>query len=88
MSEPIRVGDLVVVRRPQRCCGSDRVVGLIFRVELMREISGRCNSCGARTTEMAVSNPLTGNWIAMFRLQRVPTLDELDDVKHDETIHA
>ena len=46
MSEPIKVGDLVMVVKPAICCGSPRRIGLVVRVTgLTNGERTRCTWC-------------------------------------------
>lgn len=92
MSEPIKVGDLVMVVKPPPC-GCTRTVGWIFTVQSFGRWTGYCNSCksGYPISVMAESGiPWVLNTYAfsLDRLKRIPPLSELDDVKQDEEITA
>jgi hypothetical protein len=94
MSEPIKVGDLVAVKKA--CCIA-MMAHPIFTVGGFESFQGWrivCRSClqtfpdasfatvaGARNSEGEFHVPIS--W-----LKRIPPLSELDDVKHDEEITA
>lgn len=91
MDKPISVGDLVtVVRWP--CCNGD--LGYTFRVAAVETLGaqGWCSHCGDQSgchqgmPLKAVDH--NGCIYPMPWLKRIPPLDELDDVKHDEEITA
>jgi hypothetical protein len=48
MANEIIVGDLVMVVRPTKCCGSPKRLGLIFRVIGFGVFGGPCGVCGKR----------------------------------------
>lgn len=84
MSEPISVGDLVVIVRS--CCG--RLVGRIFIVGEIEFQRTRCHKCGWSGGEMHGS--LNQNWwgVPLSWLRRIPPLSELEGEKRDEEITA
>ena len=88
MSEPIKVGDLVVVVRGH--C-SDVAVGKIFNVLRLSPGMTRCIQCG-RVAEVtiAVSTECGPNGVPhgsdVLNVRRIPPLDELDGVKTEEDI--
>ena len=48
MSEPIKVGDLVIVVRGNPCCGQSSILGKIFYVAEIDTVYGStCTFCGA-----------------------------------------
>jgi hypothetical protein len=81
----IKVGDLAVIVRGNYCCNSSVNIGRLVRIA---EIGGAptnwcCGCC------LAVNNPTDqarlegwngdGNgWIGIYRLKRIPPLDELE----------
>ncbi len=77
MSE-IREGDLVMVVRPGRC-GCTNSIGKVFRFTNITSYSPSvCAHCGKRhTAETAVLTPF-GGWCSIYRLKRIPPLDQLD----------
>lgn len=90
MSEPIKVGDLVQVWRGKPCCGWYGRLGEIYVVIAFR-ITGdeRCSQCG--TPANGVTNAL--GWehdagYSLYRLKKIPPLNELDDVKREEEVNA
>ena len=90
MSQEIKVGDLVQVMRT--CCGV--FSGYVFTVTEIFRPDGvrRCKKCGftseaqwlfARTGRRRNPKKVPLHW-----LKRIPPLEELDDVKHEEELHA
>ena len=89
MSEPIKVGDLVMLVR--ECCPVDSAIGKIFSVAELRNHSYWCHYCrwsagqlsGARVNgqDSHCSYPLS--W-----LKRIPPLSELEGENRDEEITA
>ena len=94
MTRPIRVGDLVYVKSPNRCCGAH--VGKTFRVlDIKNNNSSRwlCRVCSAGgelsaggiicafgfDNDPSLSMPLG-------RLKRIPPLDELEGVRTEATM--
>jgi hypothetical protein len=77
----IRVGDLAMIVRGQRCCGYSAKLGLIFRVtniyfrETHRE---RCAGCGAPSeSDFVADSEMSHVWF-VYKLKRIPPLDELE----------
>ena len=93
MSEPIKVGDLVVV--VHSCCSDTREgLGQVFRVSNVRMCKPHgilCRKCGYTGHEM-MAEPEEETKVlshAPFSwLKRIPPLGELDDVRQDEEITA
>ncbi len=86
MSEPIKVGDLVVVVKPPRCGCESKVLGLIYRVESIREGNGRCR-CGCPSGPgLLYRGPDNFPRLPAWRLKRIPPLAELEGVKTEEDI--
>lgn len=91
MSEPIKVGDLVMVVRKADfgCCvapGED--LGKIFVVCDLSITHFTCAICGARhgARLMAWRDK---HWVfELHRLKRIPPLGELEGVDEKETLHA
>ena len=88
MTEPIKVGDLVVVG-PPRCCGSTTTEdGIIFHVTgLFENDDSNCVFCQSRRSGFLAVG-WRGGYVRANRLKRIPPLSELDDVKRDEEITA
>ena len=88
MSEPIKVGDLVMVVKV--CCeqmAKHRNFGRVFTVTGFNTGSLRCHHCWFRVphatwAEFGIEEAYVP-W-----LKRIPPLSELDDVKNDEEITA
>jgi hypothetical protein len=97
VSEPIKVGDLVVIAKPTLCCNDSRNVGRIFTVRAIgRAPANWCAGCFATfpmddvCAQLAEwrENYAVGGWLLLSRLKRIDPLSELDDVKQDEEITA
>jgi hypothetical protein len=97
VSEPIKVGDLVVVVRIACGCGYSKALGRIFTVKEINDKHTTCNGCGVK----AVGPFATSGWMgrnhlgkltlaayAVRRLRRIPPLGELEGVDEKETLHA
>lgn len=93
MSEPIKVGDLVVVVKPGPCgCGQSESIGRIFRVGEIRPARNgctECTRCGKLTRSGAVALQ-TGERLVygLYRLRRIPPLAELDSIERKEETPA
>jgi hypothetical protein len=89
VSDPIKVGDLVVVVRPTLCCNDARGIGKIFTViGPARSESQQCSNCRRvfkTTDEVTINN---GFGIEKRRLKRIPPLSELEGEKREEEISA
>ena len=92
MSEPIKVGDLVMVVRGRYCCGHETGhEGSIFTVTRFYTPNPRfekCKFCDRPDVEMGAYGLPQRMSIDVYRLKRIPPLSELDDVKRDEEITA
>lgn len=87
MREQIKVGDLVQVVRPARCGCPTIIGGYVFRVDEIRKVAGCCTKCGAK---VPVEQTAWGDQgaVSIWRLKRIPPLDELEGEKRDEEITA
>jgi hypothetical protein len=92
MSEPIKVGDLVVQVRA--CCDYEYkrspCTGVPYRVqELPTRPALGCHRCGFYG-DLLIATGFHGTHAGVYVgwLQRIPPLEELDDVKRDEEINA
>lgn len=91
MSEPIKVGDLVVVVG-SHCGGS--ALGIIRTViEIKTNYYGQCSKCGFRQVHSVVGvldgpAPWSLWHVPLPWLRRIPPLAELDEVERDESIPA
>jgi len=97
MSEPIGVGDLVMVVRGHSCV-MERLGGVPYRVKHIapqRNGGWHCSRCG--TWDIAPEElvgagfegvHVAGNGIPLGWLKKIPPLSELDDVKRDVEITA
>ena len=90
MSEPIKVGDLVMVVKPKTCCSE--ALGYFFKVEeikpsfyFAKHTEWRCPSCGAAGKFIPVAgggfaygHPGFPKGISLHRLKRIdPPCDEM-----------
>ena len=92
MSEPIKVGDLVVVIRAG-CM--DANVGFVFTVTRIQEYDGAvCASCkkhhgtGRKVYHDDQPAQTKGRWFSESRLKRIPPLSELEGEKRYVKIPA
>lgn len=77
MSDKIEVGDMVMVVRPQPCCGSDRRIGAVYEVAIItnkhQDIIHDC--CGIESTHVcAIGHNGRGELIEV--LKKIPPLTE------------
>jgi hypothetical protein len=87
MDKPISVGDLVVVARPQPCCGSVINMGVFFRVtSLDAGQIGFCGKCGAALSGATADGKPDGWPSLLSRLKRIPPLEELEGERTQEDI--
>ena len=56
MSEPIKVGDLVMVVLPAPCCGSATDCGKVFKVSRFSSKPPHCGNCNAPCETLACSD--------------------------------
>lgn len=87
MSEPIKVGDLVMI--VCQCC-SDDYLGQIFTVQELAQGS-ECDDCGAQDDRpsaiLELENAEYLAWgLPMSWLKRIPPLSELEGEKRDEKL--
>lgn len=90
MSEPIKVGDLVVVIKPTHCCNGYNRVGQVHRIisDHDRLPLVTCRICGFT---WAHDNSTTahiggGVYLLRTRLKRIPPLSELEGQRTEETL--
>ena len=86
MSEPIKVGDLVMVVK-KNVCGCDWSVGMVFKVIAIDRTQAKnwCCKCGALYGPF--DQAVNGVWgAALYRLKRIPPLSELESEKREEDI--
>ena len=86
MSEPIKVGDLVVVVRAH-CKGSEKYLGEMHRVSGFGDSNGECAFCNASNLHPRVADFEDGRWLPLFMLKRIPPLDDLKGLTTEEGIH-
>ena len=89
MSEPIKVGDLVIVVHPSGCCGGNNDIGTVFSV-LAIQINGggNCEYCREMHGQKLCYACCGTFWWPLRRLKRIPPLSELEGEKRDEEITA
>lgn len=87
MSEPIKVGDLVVVVKVRECCGNQGDIAHIYRVTGLHH-EGHCVYCKAAIKEPVAL--LDGEWKCkpLSRLKRINPLTESESTEHREVIEA
>lgn len=80
MSE-IKAGDLVMVVKPQPCCGDARCVGTIYRVVSVEVMKGWCLMCGRSLDALfARESPAFGCYVGVLkRIDPLPELESLDE---------
>jgi len=80
-------GDLVMVVKPQFCCGTGKSIGKVFRVHsIMRVPNAWCN-CGAiKDTIIAYKDAVQGGFDVQ-RLRLIPPLSDLETTER-EVEHA
>lgn len=81
MSEPITVGDLVVVVRPGK--HGNRDVGRYFTVSALKVLQVRCIVCDEIHPAELRADDGTRFWTRVVRLKRVPPLSELEGVSEE-----
>jgi hypothetical protein len=89
VSEPIKVGDLVMVVRKAGYC--ECFLGLMFKVTAIGPSPDGtidCGKCGDVKPTTMDARRANGGWQPLVRLVRIPPLEELDDVKEREELHA
>jgi len=88
MSEPIKVGDLVVVIRGPYCCNSPERLGIHFTVKSIfteQDATVICRYCRAtRNGGSLVASTGLGYGIYLSRLKRIPPLAELETQRQTE----
>lgn len=87
MDKPISVGDLVMVVKPRLQCGCFSTVGRIFQVIALVNRPTFCRECGkvdGTFYDMAIDH--IGDGCPLFRLKRIPPLDEFEGEKRDEKL--
>ena len=83
----IKAGDLVVVTRPQPCCGDDEGVGSIYRVQKVETIRsvfcGKCKRKIADNMPIAFEYRNAGSLVSIG--YSVPRLTRIDPLPEEET---
>jgi hypothetical protein len=98
MSEPIKVGDLVMIVRGHDCLLRKRGFEPFVVLALIPQRAGgwKCGQCGERDLGKNDAYGARAGWnkvsddssVPVSWLKRIPPLEELDDVKRDEEITA
>lgn len=95
MSEPIKVGDLVMVIRdgvpcPANCDLSSDSLGHIFRVSEIKSMLLQCTGCGTlKGVDTVACQEGSSNVVYRLpRLKRIPPLSELESEKNKEELTA
>ena len=86
MSEPIKVGDLVMVVKLRKC-GHGRFGATYTAKELMTTV-WHCVDCKVVFPPEPGLITEEGGFTPFWRVRRIPPIGELDDVKRDEEITA
>ena len=84
----IQVGDLVQVVKVRDCCPERTAWGLIFRVAEITGTEGlwRCCYCDKIEGKQPAAWDSNGGGAELYRLKRIPPLEELEGTKTDEPI--
>jgi hypothetical protein len=87
VDKPIQIGDLVLVLYPNHC-GCGKAVGNIFRVAHIdtRPIRNRCGACNAIYGPEDQAGDGGNIRAQLWRLKRIPPLEELQGEKHHADI--
>jgi hypothetical protein len=92
MSEPIKVGDLVVMVRGHECvyCVAGGIPFVVTRFAPRLDKVWHCSKCcqDVAASKDAVNFRGGRPRIPISWLKRIPPLEELDDVKESEELHA
>jgi hypothetical protein len=74
----IKVGDLVMVVKPQPCCGRTEFIGTTFEVTEIRNGMGECFYCKQRYRSIGASRLNSGGFFDVHRLIKIdpPALPE------------
>jgi len=86
MSEPIKVGDLVIVAKPQTCCGNSRTLGQVFRVTKIAMKASRCIFCGRIAETAFASGKRDGHDTKLHRLRRIDPNCLADETEKEEAL--
>lgn len=87
MSEPIKVGDLVMVVCGSACCDSRHTNGWIFVVDnFYTGDFGACRNCGKRGRGTLARRAGDKDGWDLPRLKRIPPLPELEGQRTQEDI--
>ncbi len=87
MSE-IKAGDLVMVVRGMKCCGTAKGVGHVFVVASVEVSASTCGHCGARSPERRVAFHPSGAVADLCRLIRIDPPAQPESVETDREVVA
>lgn len=76
----INPGDLVIVVKPSACCGSVKVIGVVFQPDEVSPGFGRCGECGTESVGVSAREPASGKWIYTSRLKKIDPPAEGDSL--------
>jgi len=88
MTNDIKVGDLVWVKYPSKCCGCCLAPKRVFNViEIVRDCM-RCTSCGAITIGNYARDGGFDSWHPLYRLEKFRDfpVEELTDSSTDKPL--
>lgn len=86
MSDPIKVGDLVMQIRD--CCGKCRTTGMVGTVKHVHDTTTRCRYCSSYFHCIHVSCGKPKGGVPLSWVKKIDPPQVLDDVKQDEEITA
>ena len=83
--ENIKVGELVMVVKPTRCCKSDDRISSIGVVERVYDGKTECKHCGEIHDKESIAK--VGEYgFFLDRLKKIPPLSELDKIETKEEL--
>ena len=84
--EVIRVGDVVWLAIPSKCCASTQGIGAFRRVGSIFTCATRCDVCGHRSPDTLYATDDNGDYISpVYRLKKLhPPTDEITTTENDE----
>lgn len=87
MSEPLKIGDWVVVAYDACCANPREALGKVFQIDRFIDFSNNpCASCG-EIVPFVNAVPASGTFgYTSNRLKRLPPLAELEGEKRDEKL--
>lgn len=78
----IKVGDLVYVAKPTRCCGNPTALGWTFTVTSFNGTGGQCVYCDAIDPDSSVEGHPRG----VFNVDRLKRIDPLSEDERNQTL--